>query len=77
MNTDDETNQSLLISFIFSVVLLVFEQILSYSKCESNSSVQLVHNVLKQCNKQHNETTTNIDGGPHPIPPPAFDSTQI
>ena len=77
--SDDDTNQSLIISFVFSVVLLIFEQILSFSKCESNSSVQLLMNTstLKQCNKQHNENNNiDINAGPHPVPP-VLSSTQI
>jgi hypothetical protein len=75
--SDDDTNQSLIISFVFSVVLLIFEQILSFSKCESNSSVQLLMHTLKQCNKQHNgNNNIDINAGPHPVPP-ALSSTQI
>ena len=69
--SDDDTNQSLIISFVFSVVLLIFEQILSFSKYGSNSSIQFIMNSLKQCNKHHNETNNiDIDGGPHPVPLP-------
>ena len=75
---DDDTNQSLLISFIFSVVLLIFEQILSFSKCESNSSIQLFMNTLKQCHKEHSKNNTNIDvGPPYPVSPPPVSGWQI
>ena len=52
---DAETTSTLAIGFGASVVLLIFEQFLGSSKCESNSLLQVFLNVMR-----HLQTKTGL-----------------
>ena len=63
------TMQGLTAALAVSITLLVLEQILASSKCESNSLAQFLLNAVHTVRAQGKQQDT----APHPTPPPAED----
>ena len=70
-----ESTMPLIMSTTTGFILLLIEQLLARSSCPANSiSEYILHSV-----KSIRENITNIDAGPHPLPPPSsnLSATQI